>query len=121
MRVGNPDPTFSSARDTGVAVKLSAPAPTFAPVSISFTLEASATTPDLIQRILLYDWAAASWVQVDIRPATVADQVVDVPLTNPARFVDPATRTMSAQVRFTPAVPLGTYAGRVDRAAWTVR
>jgi hypothetical protein len=123
ISVANPHPGFSSpfAAQPSVTVRFAAAAPTFYPASIAFTLEAGASSPNLIQRIALYDWAARAWVEVDARPATLADQVVTVPLTDPARFMDPATRTLSAQVRFNPAIPVPTWSVRVDRVAWTVR
>jgi hypothetical protein len=113
----------TSSREAPVSVRFTAGAPTFTPVSISFTLEARVTAPDLVQQIVLFDWAAGSWVEVDARPATLVDQVVDVPLTDPARFVDPATRTMAAQVRFKANAPsmLGMWVAHIDRVAWTVR
>jgi large repetitive protein len=123
MTVGNPHPGLSSPRsaDSRVAVRFAASSPTFNPVSIAFTLEASTTAPDMVQRILLFDWKAAAWVEVDVRPSTVADQLVTIPLTAPDRFVNPATRTLTAEVRFNPAIPMATWSARIDRVAWTVR
>jgi hypothetical protein len=112
-----------NSQESPVTVQLTAPAPTFTPGSISFTLEARVTVPGLTQRIVLFDWAAGSWVEVDARPATMVDQVVKVPLTNPARFVDAATRTMAAQVRFKASAPSTSsqWVGHIDWVAWTVR
>jgi hypothetical protein len=106
-----------------VMVRFEAQAPTFDPASITFSLEARATAAGLLQGIDLFDWSAGSWVQIDVRPASVADQAVSVPVADPGRFVEPSARTMRAQVRFkaaTPAVP-GTWAGRIDTVSWTVR
>jgi hypothetical protein len=105
-----------------VAVQFTAKAPTFAPASVTFTLEANATASGLIQVIQLFDWVAGAWVQVDARPATPTDQVVNVPLTDAARFVDARSRNMTALVRFNASGPdAGMWAGRIDRVAWTVR
>jgi hypothetical protein len=106
-----------------VIVRFAAEAPTFTPASITFTLEAKATEGGLVQRIDLFDWIAGSWVEVDARPATLVDQVVDVLLTDPARFVEPGARTMTAQVRLNASGPFGTrtWASHIDRVAWTVR
>jgi hypothetical protein len=81
------------------------------------------TTSGLVQGIDLFDWSAGSWVQIDVRPATLVDQVVDVPVADPGRFVEPGTRRMRAQVRFKPNGPMlgGRWAARIDRVAWTVR
>jgi hypothetical protein len=121
MVVRNPNPLFTAPQAVLAIVRFAAPAPTYTPASIAFTLEAHATTPDLVQRILLYDWAAGSWVEVDARPTTVADQVVEVPLTDPGRFLQPGTRTMTAEVRFGPNPAIGTWSAHIDRVAWTVR
>jgi hypothetical protein len=106
-----------------VIVRFAADAPTFTPTSIMFTLEAKATQAGLVQRIDLFDWIAGSWVQVDARPATLVDQVVNVLLTDPARFVQPGARAMAAQVRLHASGPFGTrsWVSRIDRVAWTVR
>jgi hypothetical protein len=110
-------------RGSPVTVRFAAEAPLFTPASITFTLEAKATEGGLVQRIELFDWIAGSWAEVDARPATLVDQVVSVPLTDPARFVAPGTRAMTAQVRLDASGPFGSksWAGHVDRVAWTVR
>jgi hypothetical protein len=109
-------------QESPVTVRFATEAPTFIPASITFTLEAKVTTASLVQRIDLFDWVAGSWVEIDARPATVVDQVVNVPVTNPARFVEPITRSMQAQVRLKASGPTPmTWAGRIDRVAWTVR
>jgi len=110
-------------QESPVMVRFAAQAPTFTPASITFTLEAKATTAGLVQRIDVFDWVAGSWVEVDARPATLVDQVVNVPLTDPARFVKPGARTMTAQVRLKASGPVATlrWAGQIDRVAWTVR
>ena len=111
-----------SAANPHVSVRFAAPAPTFTPASITFTLEASVTTTGVLQSIDLLDWVAGSWVQVDARPATMVDQVVEVPVTDPARFVAPGSRTMTARVRLKAnGSGAGVWSGLVDRVAWTVR
>ena len=119
--VGNPHPAFGTAKDAPVTVRLAAASPSFAPTSITFTLESGASTPDLVQRIVLYDWVAKVWVEVDARPASLLDNVVDVVVTDPGRFVDRATRTLSAQVLYRPNTPMPSWSVRIDRVAWTVR
>jgi hypothetical protein len=113
----------ADAQESPVAVQFDAQAPTFTPASIVFTLEARATVAGLVQRIDLYDWEAGSWVEVDARPATLLDQVVNIPLTDPARFVESLTRSMTAQVRLKAngSISSKAWAGQTDRVAWTVR
>jgi len=105
-----------------VAMTFTAPAPMVTPASIAFTLESKATTTGLAQGIDVFDWVARSWVAVDARPATLVDQVVEVPLTDPARFVKPGSRLMTARVRLKEeGAGAATWAARIDRVAWTVR
>jgi len=120
LAVRNPNPGFSAPQESLVVTRFTAASPTFLPASIDFMLEAGVTVPDVIQRIALFDWVAGAWVEVDARPATMADQVVKLSLTAPARFVDPATRTMAAQVRHG-ASATATWSARIDQVAWTVR
>ena len=115
MKVGN-----GSAGNTKVGMRFGAPAPTFTPASITFTLEAKVTAAGVVQSIDVYDWVARSWVAVDTRPATLVDQVVNVTLVDPARFVA-ADRTMTARVRLTSDGSAALWFGLVDRVAWTVR
>jgi hypothetical protein len=117
MKVGN-----GSASNPNVGVRFGAPAPTFTPASITVTVEAGVTTTGVFQWIDVFDWAARVWITVDARPATLADQVVSVPLTDPARFVDPGSRTMMARVRLKAnGAGAPVWFGLVDRVAWTVR
>ncbi len=106
-----------------LTVSFAAVAPLFTPASIVFTLEAKATEAGLVQRIDVFDWIADSWVEVDARPSSLEDQVVDVVLTDPARFVQPGARTMAARIRVDASGPFGTktWASSIDRVAWTVR
>jgi hypothetical protein len=105
-----------------VMVEFAAQAPLFIPASITFTLEAKATTTGLVQRIDLFDWVAGSWVEVDARPAPLVDQVVEVPVIEPARFVNAGSRSMKARVRLKAEMPgVPSWALQVDRVAWTVR
>lgn len=120
------DDSYMSVRNVSaaapiVAVRFVAPAPTFTPASITFTLEAKVTTTGVTQYIDLFDWVAGSWVQVDARPATMTDQVVEVAATDPARFVAQGSRTMTARARLKANGSAGVWTGMVDRVAWTVR
>jgi hypothetical protein len=111
-----------SAANPNVGVRFAAPAPTFTPTSITITLEASVTTTGVLQSLDVYDWTAGAWITVDARPGTTADQVVSVPLTDPARFVAPGSRMMNARARLKAngsGAPL--WSALVDRVAWTVR
>lgn len=115
--------TLVSPQKSPVTVRFAAQAPTFTPVSIAFTLEAKVTAPGLLQRIDLFDWVAGAWIEVDARPATLVDQVVDLPLTEPARFVKPGARDVMAQVRVSAEGHVRTrgWSAMIDRLAWTVR
>jgi VCBS repeat protein len=117
MKVGN-GPTGNP----NIGMSFVAASPTFTPASITFTLEASVTTTGLLQSIELFDSAAGAWVTVDVRPATLVDQVVSVPLTDPARFVAPGSRAMTARIRLkADGAGAALWTALVDRVAWTVR
>ena len=116
MKVGN-----GSAGNTKVGMRFGAPAPTFTPASITFTLEAKVSAAGVVQSIDVYDWVARAWVVVDTRPATLVDQVVNVTLVDPVRFVAADSRTMTARVRLTSDGSAALWFALVDRVAWTVR
>jgi hypothetical protein len=108
--------------DAQVAVKFTAQAPMFVPASLAFTLEAKVTTTGVVQGIDLFDWVAGSWIEVDARPAALVDQVVDVPVTEPARFVEAGSRSMAARARMKAEVPgVSRWVGQFDQVTWTVR
>lgn len=105
-----------------VVVRFAAPAPTFTPASLSFSLEARVTAKGLVQSIELFDWSAGSWVLLDARPAGLVDQVVSVPVAKPARFLQPGSRNMLAQVRYRgTGFVSARWSALVDQVAWTVR
>jgi hypothetical protein len=105
-----------------VSARFVAPSPTFNPASITFTLEAKVTTTGVLQSIDLLDWVTGAWVQIDSRPATMNDQVVEIPVENPARFVSPDSRMMSARARLkADGSGASLWSALIDRVAWTVR
>jgi VCBS repeat protein len=117
MKVGN-----GSVSNPNIGVRFGAAAPTFTPASITVTVEASVTTTGVFQWIDVFDWTARVWVTVDARPATLVDQVVSVAVTDPARFVEPGSRTMTARIRLKAnGSGAALWFGLVDRVAWTVR
>jgi hypothetical protein len=109
--------------DWAVMVRFTAQAPTFVPTSITFSLEARVNKTGLVQAIDLFDWTSGGFVQVNQRTATLADQVVSIPLAAPGRFVQPGTRTMRARIKYKESVPQPNirWAASIDAVAWAVR
>ena len=75
-----------------------------------------------MQGIDLFDWVAGSWIEVDARPATLVDQIVNVPVSEPARFINDESGNMRARGRLKAETPVAQrWAVQIDRVAWTVR
>jgi len=91
--------TLRTNRD--IVMTVSGAAPLIAFNRLQILVEASVTIPNLRQKVELYDHVAGAWVEVDDRPATTTDSYATINITNnPARFLLPATNTVSARVTF---------------------
>jgi hypothetical protein len=90
----------------------------FGLISSTTGIPASAVT----QRISMFDYQANQWVVVDTRPATSSDQLVEVTPSNPARFIQPGTRTMRTRVALIDPGTLFSFGWlmRVDQVVWTI-
>jgi len=109
------------ASEPPVWIVLDAQAPEAAPQELKFALEAMASTPGLTQRVELYNYDSESFEEVDARAATTSDSLVEVVITdNPARFIDPETLQVSAQVTWKATAPVTSWPWqvRVDQVYW---
>jgi hypothetical protein len=90
---------------------------------LQILLEASCSAEGVTQRVEAYDWVAGNWVTVDERIASTADTYTRVNITdNPARFLTPATNTVSARVTFDPpALNFRLWTAEVDQFRAAVR
>jgi len=99
-------------------------APTANPSELKFILEAGAQTAgNYTQKIELFNYVTQSYELVDSRPASMTETTVEVTVTgNPARFIEPGTLSMKAQVTWkatglTMAYP---WLIGIDQAVWRV-
>lgn len=91
--------------------------------SITFKVESSVSTSGRVQRILLWDFTANQYVEVDSRGASLADSVAEVTVTtNASRFIA-ADGTVRAKVSIGPwaNVVLQPWLARFDQVSWTIR
>ena len=86
----------------GMGVIVTETAPTTSPASLIIGVESSdvaVPTVGEVQTIKLWNWSLSNWELVDTRPTTQSDSVAIVTISaNAARFVDPATRQVKAQI-----------------------
>jgi hypothetical protein len=116
-----PGITFASG-EAPVRVRLDAVSPVIAPSTMRILVESQASAGGMLQTIEAFDYVANDWEQVDVRNANVGtDGVVDLSLTNPARFVD-AGGSVSMRLHFKPTAPVFTYPwnSALDKIAWVV-
>ena len=104
-----------------VVVESTSPIPD--PRKILFTLEASASIPNIGQKIELFNYVTGRWETVDSHPATTADSIAEIVITkNPERFIQPLTLAMKAKISYKEAGPILLYPwqARLDHVFWTV-
>ncbi|MEO7453616.1 MAG: hypothetical protein ABIV13_02500 [Fimbriimonadales bacterium] len=116
-----PGITFTSG-EAPVQVRLDAVSSVLAPSTMRIVVESQASAGGMLQTIEAFDYVANAWEQVDGRNAMVgSDGVVDISLTNPARFVD-AGGNVSMKLHYKPTAPVFTYPwnSALDKVAWIV-
>ena len=113
------------ASEAPVWLQLDAVSPTTTPAGMQFTLEAHVSSPGVItQFIELYNYQAGAYEQVDARLVTTADAATTVDVTgDPARFVNPDTGAMNAQLRWKPTgLTMGnTWIISIDQSVWNIQ
>ncbi len=96
-------------------------ASTGVPSGLSFILESRVDTPGVTQRIELFNFVTQEFEEVDSRPATREDSVVDVMVDgDPSRFIDPETLAIRAQLTWKPPplVLMFPWTVGIDQAIW---
>ncbi|MGI8922947.1 MAG: SBBP repeat-containing protein [Fimbriimonadales bacterium] len=114
-----------SAVDPNVQLVVQATAPTRAPTSLRFRMEASCSgvpSSNVPQLIELYNYQTSQWEQVDQSPSHTSDWAVGVTVTtNPARFVQPLTGQMRARLSwFDRGVASLAWGSAIDQTIWIV-
>jgi hypothetical protein len=105
-----------------IQVLVNATAPNVTLNGFSFSVESSASFANAMQSIALWNYVAGAYETADARLTKVVDDVVTVTITeNPARFIDPVSRSMRSIVRFRAVGPSFVYpwSARIDRTWWT--
>jgi hypothetical protein len=106
-----------------VWVEVTGNAPTANPSVLTFTVEAHVDTENLMQKIELYNYVTQEYEEVDYRPASTSDEVVEVIISNnPARFIDPNTLRMNAHLSWKPSglIPFSSWQAQIDQSIWTI-
>lgn len=74
-----------------------------------------------LQRLALFDYAAAQWVTIDERAAPAVDTVVEVIVEDaPTRFIAPATGQLKMRLDWFDPGATTPWGVRIDHATWTV-
>lgn len=104
-----------------VELTLTARSPFANPTELRFQLESQGTSPSIRQTVMMYDFDAQQYVQVDERQMSVVDSTVDIVRTDAGRFIDDAEQTVRLKVFYRASGPVFAYPweARIDRAAWS--
>ena len=97
--------------------------PTQTPTRLDLTLEASVFARSTVtQRILLYDYVAGAFEELDSRNARrFSDQVVvATPTGDLSRFVEPGTGAIEARIEFSSANRRQQFSSSIDQTIWSI-
>jgi hypothetical protein len=106
-----------------VWLELTGTSPTDAPTEMTYVLEAKVNTPAVTQTISLYNYDTGEFEEVDSRPSTMGDSVVEVSVDgDPARFVNSETGEIKAELTWMPGPLVIVYPWLVsiDQAIWRI-
>ncbi len=96
---------------------------TASPSTLEVTLEASVfARGPVIQTIELFDFDAATWEQIDARPASrLSDATITVAATGDlSRFIQPGTNRIEARIRYQSVNPRQRFSSNTDQLIWTI-
>jgi V8-like Glu-specific endopeptidase len=117
--------TFVNSRENaGVEFDIAGSSSIASPSSLKFRLKVRVTAvpaQDVVQRILLWNFATSSWEIVDARPSSSVDESFDVTIaSNPGRFVQPGTGSIRARLQWfdAPTLLFRGWEVHVDQAVW---
>jgi len=90
------------------------------PATLRCTLESSATTTSLVQKVFLYDYSTTTFVEFDSRPTTTGDVTIDVATSQISKYMDPLTMQVKAQISYrqTGTIFFYPWMARQDLAVW---
>jgi hypothetical protein len=113
-----------SQAEAPVQLVVESTAPRIPQGALRFEVEARVNTTPLQQSIDLYNFSTNQWETKDVRTASTMDTLVSVEVSsNPGAYVNPATRTVRARVRWhAPGLVLiYPWEVRVDMTRWKIR
>ncbi|MDQ2987014.1 MAG: beta-propeller fold lactonase family protein [Armatimonadota bacterium] len=115
-----PGIVFSSSQ-APVELTLTARSPFAEPGELHFNVESQTSSAGIRQEVMLYDWKADIYVEVDARNVGTPDLVLDVSRSDANRFIDEADQTVRAKIMYRQSAPIFNYPweARIDRVAWT--
>jgi len=105
-----------------VELRVSALSPFAQPSELRFHIESQTSSGGGIrQEVLLYDWKAGQFVEVDGRAVGTADVGVNISRTDADRFIQNDDQSVRALVRYRQTGPTLAYPweSRIDRLCWT--
>lgn len=91
--------------------------------AMTFTLETAVSTPQVTQRVEMFNYVLGEFEEVDARTGTADDSVAEIVVKGDvSRFVDPETSEIQAQLTWMPPtlVVAFPWTVRIDHAVWTV-
>lgn len=112
-----------SSSESPLQVIVTGTSPVETPSVLEFKLEASVSTPGLMQTLWLYNYDIGQYEEVDFWSGTPSDSVVEVVVsTDAGRFVQAGTREMKAKVSYKQVgiVLHWPWSARFDQTAWTI-
>lgn len=117
-----PGVTFSTSQ-APIQLTVEATSPQQFPQRIKAGIEAHAIAGGIRRTIDAYDFQAAAWHQAAVSYLSRGDEMLWFELPQPARFVEPGTRTMRMRVSMRATQPVFSYPwiAKIDRIAWAVK
>ena len=106
-----------------IRIQLDGQAPGGTASAVQFTIEGSAASAAINQRIEMFNFATGQWVQVDSRAATTVDSTVVVDVTlGSSGFVEASTGNVRARLSWKAQGPVVAYPwnARVDYVRWVI-
>ncbi|MCH7870139.1 MAG: PQQ-binding-like beta-propeller repeat protein [Planctomycetes bacterium] len=114
--------TFAPQPGPPVQVEVQGTSSEPSPSELRFRLESAVDQSSVQQRILMYDFVAQSYEEVDLRTAATSDTVVEVVISdNPSRFIEPGTGAMKTLMTWEPLAFAGwIMTAEIDQTVWSL-
>lgn len=110
-----------SSSDYPIQIVARAHAPMPSPTSFAFTIESSASSGNVYQKVWLYDFVAGSFVGIDENSMSTTDNTLYLIIDEtPYRYVQPVSHSIVAKIEYKAFRPVLAYpwTARVDHLKW---